>query len=200
MSVALDWDEVHRRLAAAEAAIRDKWEPDRDEVARILRERAKGLATETENADPADYLEILEFQLAWERYAIESFHVREVFPLERLTPLPCTPDFVLGIANVRGEMISVVDIKKFFGLPQKGLGDLNKLIVLESPAMGFGILADAVLGMRRIPRDDIQPPLPTFSGIGEDYLHGVAYGHTIVLDAQKLMGDTRMVVREEIIG
>ena len=139
----------------------------------------------------------MEFLLAYETYAIESRCVREVYPLQNLTPLPCTPAFVLGIVNVRGEMLSVLDIKKFFGLPEKGLTDLNKLIVLDSGAMRFGILADAIVGVRHIPLAEIQPSLPTLTGIREEYLKGVTAGRIVILDAEKLIADEKIVVQEQ---
>jgi len=141
---------------------------------------------------------VVEFILAHERYAVASEYVREVYPLEQLTPLPCTPAFVLGIVNLRGEILSVINIKKFFDLPEKGLTDLNKVIVLESEDRVFGILADAINGVRRILRSDIQPSLPTLTGIRQDYLQGVTAERVVVLDAEKLLADEKLIVQEQV--
>ena len=142
----------------------------------------------------------MEFLLAHETYAIESRHVREIFPLENLTPLPGTQVFVLGIINIRGEILSVIDIKKFFELPDKGLTDLNKVIVLQSENMLFGILADTIVGARQIPLTAIQPSLPTLTGIREEYLKGVTAERTVVLDAEKLLADEKITVQEQVEG
>lgn len=195
---AIDWREVHQRLEAARVASERAWAPDAEEAKRILKARAKALARETGKAEAADALELVEFLLAHERYAVESRYVREVYPLENLTPLPCTPAFVLGIVNIRGEILSVLDIKKFFDLPEKGLTDLNKVIVLQSGNMLFGILADAILGVRRIPIAEIQPSLPTLTGIREKYLKGVTPERTVVLDAEKLLTDETIIVQEQV--
>ncbi|MBI2998359.1 MAG: chemotaxis protein CheW, partial [Deltaproteobacteria bacterium] len=109
-------------------------------------------------------MEIVEFFLASEKYGVESSYVREIYPLKELTPVPCTPSFVLGIINVRGQILSVIDIKKFFDLPEKGLTDLNKVLILRNDRMEFGILADAVLSVNRASINDIQPGLPTLTG------------------------------------
>jgi purine-binding chemotaxis protein CheW len=195
---AIDWNEVKQRLEAARVAIESIWAPTAEDTQRVLEERARALAQEPAQAESADaWIEVVEFILAHERYAIESCYVREVYPLENLTPLPCTPAFVLGIVNVRGEMLSVIDIKKFFDLPEKGLTDLNKLIVLDSGAMRFGILADAIVGVRHIPLAEIQPSLPTLTGIREKYLKGVTAGRTVVLDAEKLIADEKIIVQEQ---
>ena len=195
---AIDWREVERRLEAARAAIERIWTPTAEATQRILKERAQTLAREAIPAEAADAgIEVIEFLLAHERYAVASEYVREVYPLEELTPLPCTPAFVLGIVNLRGEILPVIDIKKFFDLPEKGLTDLNKVIVLESEDMAFGILADAISGVRRIPRAGIQPSLPTLTGIREDYLLGVTAERVVILDAEKLLHDEKLIVNEQ---
>ena len=167
----------------------------------LFRSRALALAAESGRTQTLDQsIEVVEFLLAHERYAVESSYVREVYPLENLTPLPCTPAFVLGIVNLRGEIVSVIDVRKFFDLPQTGLPDLNKVIVLESGNMVFGILADVILGVRRLPLADIQPSLPTLTGIREKYLKGITPERTVVLDAGKLLADEDIVVQEQMGG
>ena len=197
----LNWREVQRRLEAARAAMERGWAPDAEEAKRILKARARALAREPakDEADD-DYIEVVEFVLAYEQYAVETRHVREIHPLEHLTPLPCTPAFVLGIVNVRGEILSVIDLRKFFDLPEKGLTDLNKVIVLESENMLFGVLADAVIGARRVRVADIQPSLPTLTGVREAYLMGVTAERTVILDAEKLLADETIVVQEQVDG
>ena len=197
----VDWREVRQRMEAARTAVERVWAPSPEETQRILKARAQALAQEPVPAEAAgERIEVVEFILAHERYAIESQYVREVYPLENLTPLPCTPAFVLGIVNVRGEILSVIDIKKFFDLPEKGLTDLNKIIVLQSGNMLFGILADAIVGVRRIPVADIQTSLPTLIGIREEYLRGVSPERTVILDAEKLLMDEHIVVQEQVSG
>ena len=198
---AIDWHEVHRRLDAARAAGKRARTPDPEETKRVLKARAQALARQPGQAEAAgEHVEVVEFVLAHERYAVETRYVREVYPLENLTPLPCTPAFVLGIVNLRGEILSVIDLKKFFELPEKGLTDLNKVIVLQSGNMRFGILADAVAGVRRVPLVGIQPSLPTLTGVREAYLKGVTAERTVVLDAEKLLADERIVVQEQVDG
>ncbi len=128
---AIDWRAVHQRLAAARAAVEHMGAPNAEETRRILKARAQALAREPAKTEAAaEHIEVIEFFLAYERYAVESRYVREVTPLDNLTPLPCAPAFVLGIVSVRGEIISVIDIKKFFELPEPGLTNLNRVIVL----------------------------------------------------------------------
>lgn len=196
---AIDWREIENHLEAASIAIERIWTPTSETTQRVLQERAQILAREAVPVETADEgIDVIEFLLAHERYAVASEYVREVYPLEDITPLPCTPAFVLGIVNVRGEILPVIDIKKFFDLPEKGLTDLNKVIVLESRDMAFGIVADAISGVRRIQRAGIQPSLPTLTGIREDYLLGVTAERIVILDAEKLLNDGKLIVQEQV--
>jgi purine-binding chemotaxis protein CheW len=197
----VDWHQVKQRMDAAHTTAERVWTPTAEETQRILKARAQALAREPAPAEAADEsIEVVEFILAHERYAIGLSSVREVVPMENLVPLPCTPAFVLGIVNLRGEILSVIDIGKFFDLPEKGLTDLNKIIVLQSDTMVFGILADAITGVRRIPLTGIQPSLPTLTGIREDYLKGVTAERTVVLDASRLLEDESIIVKEQVAG
>ena len=174
-------------------------EPTPVEKKKILKARAKTLAREPERDEKAEaYLEVVEFVLAYERYAIETAYVREIYPLKEFTPLPCTHPFVFGIVNVRGQILSVIDIKNFFDLPEKGLGELNKVIILHLGDMEFGILADKIIGTRSIPLKEIQPSLPTLTDIRAEYMRGVTEERVVILDAKKLLLDNGILVHEEV--
>lgn len=194
---AIDWAAVTARLDAAAQRFEDEFAPPPERRRAILAARAAALAAEPAPT-PGAAFEVLEFTLARERYALESCWVREVYPLREFTPLPGTPAFVLGIVHQRGRIVSVLDLKKFFEMPVPGLSDLNKVIVLTDGAMEFGILADTVVGVRRILRDDLQPPLPTLTGIRADYLMGITRQREVVLDGGRLLSDAGIVVAAEV--
>jgi purine-binding chemotaxis protein CheW len=193
----IDWSATHRRLEAISAALERGFSPGAEERKKILKARADLLARPYEAAQVGEVIEIVEFVLADERYGLESNFVREVYPLKDYTPLPCTPPFVLGLLNVRGRIISVIDIRKFFDMPGKGIGDLNKAIIIHDRNMEFGVLADSILGVRDVALRDIQPPLPTLTGIRKEYLRGVTGERMVVLDAKKLLTDKKIIVHEE---
>jgi purine-binding chemotaxis protein CheW len=164
---------------------------------RILRQRAVALAREPTRQAPDAQLEIVTFLLGHEQYAIEVGFVREVYPLTDLVPLPCTPPFVVGVINVRGQILSVVDLKRFFDVPAQGTADLNKVIILHSHDLEIGILADAIIGTRSLPRSALQPPPPTLTGVHAEYLKGVTSEPLMVLDAAAILSDERLIVHDE---
>jgi len=195
---AADWPEIGRRIEAFHATTEQASAQAPDEERCLLRTRAQLLAQEpeTEAAD-ADTLEVVEFELAGEHYAFPLTDVRTVCLLRELTPVPCTPPFVLGIFNLRGEIRTVIDLKKFFDLPDAGITELNKIILIQHDDLELGILADAILGVRRIALADLQPGLPTLTDVRADYLRGVTSGRLAVLDAGKLLSNPRLLVQEE---
>ncbi|MBI2354347.1 MAG: purine-binding chemotaxis protein CheW [Deltaproteobacteria bacterium] len=191
-----DWDSLRQRLQASREAVGRELTPDEEKA--VLRKRARALARQPMQEEAGDGLDCLEFLLTYETYAIEMRWVAETCPLRELTPLPCTPPFVAGIINVRGRIVSVLDLRQFFDLPQKGLTDLNKVIVVHNGGMEFGILADEILGTRSIPLAEVQPPLPTLTGVREEYLKGVTAGRTAILDGARLLADKGIIVHDEI--
>lgn len=163
----------------------------------ILRNRAKILGREPAETDTErKFLELITFRLADEIYAIELRFIREVYPLKELTPVPCTPPFVIGIVNIRGQIISVIDLKEFFRLPGKTIGERDKLIVIHDEQMEFGIQADSILGACRLAESELQESLPTLDGIREEFLKGVTGDYLIVLDGRKLLSDKKLIVSE----
>jgi len=196
----LDWAQLHCRMDASQSALKRRLTPGPEEKRKILRARARLLAAggKAEATFPHLLLDVVEFVLGPEHYGIESCHIREIHPLSEFTPLPCTPAFVLGLVNVRGQILSIIDIKKLFDLPEKGLTDLNKVIIVHANHMELGILADAVLGVRPIAMEELRPALPTLTGIRAEYLKGITKDPLVVLDVEKILMDEKILVNEEV--
>lgn len=195
----IDWEKIYQRLETVKTSIEQDAEAASQKTQDILRTRARLLAQEpTTELDEEIHVEVVEFLLGGERYAIETSYIREVYPLKGLTPVPCTPPFVLGIINVRGQILSVIDLKDFFTLAKQELTDVNKVIILHSHSMEFGILADAILGVHSLPLSSIQPSLPTLTDVRGEYLKGVTAERLIILDAVRILADKHIIVHEEV--
>ena len=192
-------EELRERLEVIRTRINKGFEISLEEKKEILKTRASELAREVEKKEKDEtHLEVVEFLLANERYALELDFIREIYPLKEFTALPCTPNFVMGIINVRGQILSIIDLKKFFSLPEKGFTDLDRILILRSDEKEFGILADEILGVQSIPISDIQPSLPTLSGIRDKYLKGITVERIVILNGEKILSDTEIVVHEEM--
>lgn len=196
----VDWGQVKRRMASAGAALESGFSPDAARRTAILRERARALAADHAAPDPGPEIDVLEFMIGDDGYALEMQHVQEVHALNGLTPLPCTPDFVRGIVNLHGRILSVADLLPLFGLPQKPLTGTDKLIVLREGRMSFGVLADQICGVRRLPLRALQPLSATAAGIPSGWASGVTPGRHLLLDAKSLLTDKAVVVDQETLA
>lgn len=166
-------------------------------TAEILRSRARALAQVGDGRDGSQTLyQLVEFQLAGERYGIDTLFVQEVHPLKELTPLPGTPSFLLGIVNIRSSILPIIDLKKFFGLPGEGITDLNKIIIVQNKDVWVGILADIIWGVTEIEQETIQRELAALDGVRADYFQGVTSQRLIVLDIATILGDSRILVND----
>lgn len=198
-SQTFDWTEVHRKLDETKSTIERGFVPDDKEKRSILKKRARSLAWKPAgDRKEADSITVTEFLLADEHYAIESKHIRGIYQMKECTPLPCTPPFIFGIVNIHGEIIPVNNIKKIFDLPEKGITNLNKIIVIQNEQMDIGILADEIIGAKAVSAKDIQTSLTTLTGIREKYLKGVTKDRLIILDDAKLLSDESIIINEEI--
>jgi purine-binding chemotaxis protein CheW len=195
----VEGNEINRRLADIRIGLDRNWSPDAQETRWILKERARILARERmDQPMPGEQIEFLEFTLAQERYGIETTYIREVAPVAAMTRVPCTPAFVAGIINLRGQILSVIDLRKRFDLAEKGPADLGRVIILGTEDMLIGVLAATIIGLHAISRQELETPLPTLTGRREQYLKGISRSRVAILDAQKLLSDQDIIVHAEV--
>ena len=84
------------------------------------------------------------FRLDNEVYGIEVMQVQEVLRVTEITPVPGAPDYILGIINLRGNVVTVLDTRKRFGLPPKEIEDASRIVIIESADQVVGMLVDSV--------------------------------------------------------
>lgn len=184
-------ERIREKLDRARAAGEKGVAPDPREV---LRERARALAAAPRTSEEeGDRLPVIEFCIGRERFAIESRWVKEVFVLPRLVRVPCAPPFVAGVVNLRGAILSVVDLRKVLGLAEEG-GELDNVLRLSDGPMEFGVLAERVDGAREVLRDSLSPPLSTLPEAALRFQRGVLPGPISFLDAPLLLASPEMRV------
>lgn len=162
----------------------------------ILAGRAAILAKELSPEVPDDSITVLHFQLAYEQYAVETRFLREALFIKEIAVLPLTPKFVVGVVNVHGEIVSALDIRKFFNLPGEPINDLNRLLVLNDKDMTFGILVDRIRGIRTFSRAEIRKVNVTVTGIKNEYVLGVTSENIVILNGDVLLNDPAIIVRQ----
>lgn len=170
--------------------------PSDQEVRRILGERARKLAVPEAEPVAAGIIEVLRFQLAYQEYALEMRYVKEVILTGEITPVPGAPPFISGICAARGRIISLVDLRVLLSLPEKGLTDLNRVIVITDGRVTFGILADNITGTGTIPSFLILLPETSMTPPWRKYLKGYFRNALIVLDAAAILADPALIVED----
>jgi chemotaxis signal transduction protein len=152
----------------------------------------------TKKVQEGNFVSVIKFLLGGETYAIEVSKTVETIKLNNLTPLPKTPAFILGLVNLRGRIIAVVNLKIFFELKSSAIKDMNQIIVLRNKDFRFGILTDEVLGIGEVNVDSLTEKFPTLDEKRTKYLKGVTPDGLIFLDADKIANDPALVIETEI--
>ena len=189
----IDWDEVRTRVA--KAFDRSSGESSPERAREVLVERARRLALAAERPEAAvEALELLPFRLGREHYAIETRYAREVVRLTGFTAAPGTEDFLLGVANLRGEIVPIFDLMLFFGFTSQGLMDRSRVIVVGAAEVEFGIIADSVQAVTRLPADALVADAAFEGERGGECIRGVTRDAMIVLDGAALLKDRRLFI------
>ncbi|QAT85242.1 frizzy aggregation protein A [Corallococcus coralloides] len=115
------------------------------------------------------------FRVGELRFGVPSENVLEVLRAGLLTPLPRTPSFILGVTGHRGQVHPVVDLLRFLSKGEARIGPRTRIFVGVSGSYVSGVVADTVLGLRRIPVADILPP-PLGGDQAAEHLLGVVQG------------------------
>jgi len=108
------------------------------------------------------------------QYAVPMENVLELQRLPRITPLPSVPEWLRGVTNLRGEVLSVVDLRSLLGLPPAESSVSQRLIVVRSTLedIATGWIVDGVIGVRRLATDDMQPSSTLATGAAVRFLNG----------------------------
>src|SRR3954447_16835117 len=186
-----DWDRVRAQLAAAETALEatELSEAERDA---IFARRAEALAAPVSAGEPTDALPALVFQLGGETCAIPGWQVREVRAIGLLTALRGTPAFVAGLLNVRGRVVTALDLRPVFGLRTDGEPP-GIVMLTASPSGDVGILIREQPTLRWLREADLGPlPAGGPSGLDLSFVRGVTRDLVVVLDVERLLGDQRL--------
>lgn len=113
------------------------------------------------------------FRLAGEKYGVRVMQVREVLKISEIAPVPGAPDFVTGIINLRGNVVTVIDTRKRFGLALTDYDDSSRIMIIEEDGEVVGMMVDSVSEVATLNEQDIE----LAPNIGNDesakYIHGV---------------------------
>ena len=142
-------------------------------------------------APKEEALQLVIFRLAQEWYGVEITKVKEVTKVGKITYLPSCPEYIAGIINLRGNILSVTDLKRILNLPHEELTEKTRIIAVEFGTLETGLLVDEVIESIEVPLSKIEPPLITIPSEGAKYIEGqctVDSKLIALVSAQKVLG------------
>lgn len=147
-------------------------------------------ADEKENVSIVDF-KMVTFSLAGKDYSIDIMQVKEIAKTGRFTYVPNTLPFVLGVYNLRGEIIPIIDLRLFFNIevPPRQDNAVENMLIVNVEDQLFGVVVDAIDKVVGIQKSSIQPPHPLFGDINIKYIQGVVecQNHLyILLDIERI--------------
>lgn len=132
------------------------------------------------------------FKLENETFGINVMQVQEVLRVSDIAPVPGAPDYVLGIINLRGNVVTVIDTRKRFGLMPKEIDDLSRIVIIEAEEQVVGILVDSVAEVTEIRNSEIETAPNVGNEESSKYILGVTSreGELLILvDLNKFLSE-----------
>jgi purine-binding chemotaxis protein CheW len=146
-------------------------------------------------------IQIVGFRIGTETFGLPIALVREIVRVPQITPVPNAPDFVEGVINLRGRIISVIDLRKRFGEKDIQPSKKNRIVVVELGRRSVGLLVNSASEVLKIPPSEIEAPNDLFQDGEVDYVTGVAKlkGRLVILlDLEKVMRRSELRRLEDV--
>lgn len=140
--------------------------------------------------DEKTIIQLIVFRAGGEEFGVKIDAVREIIKMGMITPIPESPHFIKGIINVRGEIVTAIDIKSRFSLPAKKEDESKHIIVTKIDDNLFGLIVDEVIEVLRILKKDIQLTPSSLIRTHEKYVSGIISHEgrfIILLNIKKLL-------------
>ena len=137
-------------------------------------------------------LQWVTFRLATETYGVNVMQVQEVLRHTEIAPVPGAPSYVLGIINLRGNVVTVIDTRQRFNLNQVELTDNTRIVIIEVDSQVVGILVDAVAEVVYLRQSEIEIPPNVGHDENTKFIQGVCHKNDellILVDLEKMMSD-----------
>ena len=137
-------------------------------------------------------LQYVTFKLDEEVYGINVMRIQEVLRYTEIAPVPGAPDYVLGIINLRGNVVTVIDTRRRFGLPDSEVSDHTRIVVIEVLGQVIGIMVDSVAEVVYLRQSEIEQTPNVGNDESAKFIQGVCNknGELIILvEFEKLMSE-----------
>ncbi len=137
-------------------------------------------------------LQYVTFRLAQETYGINVMMVQEVLRYSEIAPVPGAPDYVLGIINLRGNVVTVIDTRQRFGLDASDISDSTRIMIIEADHQVVGIMVDSVAEVVYLKQSEIETAPNVGNEESAKFIQGVCNKNNellILVELNKLMSE-----------
>jgi purine-binding chemotaxis protein CheW len=155
----------------------------------------QGLSEITETQE--ELIECITFTLGGEGYAFETIYASEVIRVPKLVKLPGQTSVIVGVFNLRGEIIAAMDIRPLLGLAQPTLTGAARIIIIKGKSFTTGILTEAVLGVHPLPLEKFEPVVKSVDASAREFLRGqinLGTEMSMLLDIARLLDSPALVI------
>ena len=160
---------------------------------------ATGSAKSKTSEDPI--LQWVTFRLAGETYGINVMQVQEVLRYSEIAPVPGAPSYVLGIINLRGNVVTVIDTRHRFGLEPGEVTDNTRIVIIEADSHVVGILVDSVAEVVYLRQSEIETAPNVGNEESAKFIQGVCHKNgelLILIELDKLLTDEERAELESV--
>lgn len=150
---------------------------------------------DTDELQEDEILRWVTFELEDETYGINVTDVREVLRFSEIAPVPGAPNYVIGIINLRGNVVTVIDTRRRFGLNSKDVDDQSRIVIIEVDGQEVGILVDSVAEVVDIKNSAIEPAPNVGNEDTSRYITGVTSMDgelLIIVDLKKILSESEL--------
>jgi len=215
---AIDWEAVRQQIEIAGQKLAASQEMSQTALEEAWARRAAQIAQKIREEEQGDVLKAAIVRLDGELYGLDVRHIFDIRNLDRVTFVPRAPSWVLGVVNWRGRILSVINFRRFLGLPTNDAVEEGKttqrLVVVQVGEVEVGLRVDDVYLIETIPHSQIRKEEGDVRGIKPELVDGIfirsglektanlakhnGEGIIVLLNLPALLADPKLIIREEI--
>lgn len=191
----MNWDELRARVNRATEAFREALQPSPQRAREMMDARAIDLARRAEVKDEKDRLEVVAFEVAGVKLALETRYVQQISPIPDFTPLPGAGGIFFAVTNLRGEVLPLAMLDRLLGLKEvreMDVAEESKLLVVGEKLAELGFVINGAHDFRWMTERELTRPV----GMNEwsAAFKGLDHEERVLIDGEILLGDPRLTL------
>jgi purine-binding chemotaxis protein CheW len=166
----------------------------------VINLRFEGIQMNNETVSGVKEQQLILFSIGRGNYGIPIENVSEINKMEEITVVPKAPKYIEGVINLRGNVVPIIDLRKRFGMEVVEVTKKSKIIIVQINKRQFGLVVDSVSEVLTLASDQIEPSLPTVSGLKAEFINGIGKFDNkliIILEISRILQSSEDIKVEE---